>query len=106
MRIALELSGGYGGLFAKQPLTYWIDTQDMPKETREKLLELIRDSGLLKDEIRPAAGDARARDTFSYRLSVQDGDRTAELACDDVTAPESIRPLLGFLKNLAMAARL
>jgi len=105
MRVEFDLSGGYGGLFAKAPLAYRIDTKDLPAETREKLLGMIQGSGLLEGRIRSTAGNTLARDTFSYRISLRDADRTAELTCDDLTAPEAVRPLLGFLKNLAFAER-
>jgi hypothetical protein len=104
MRIEFECSGGYGGLFAKQPLSYRVESEDLPEEMSDKLLQLIGSSGLL-DLDAVAAKPGPARDTFTYKLSLRDRTIDKRFTFDDVSAPPAVRPLLNFLKELALGAR-
>lgn len=104
MQIEFEFSGGYGGIFAKHPLVYRVDTDDLTEGEREALLALVRDSGVLELE-EPAARPSRGRDTLDYRLSLRDGEVRRSLHCDDASAPAAARPLLAHLTKLALEAR-
>lgn len=104
MQIEFEFSGGYGGVFAKNPLVYRANTGDLPEAEREALLELVRASGVLELE-EPEAGPSRGRDVFDYRLSIRDGELRRSLRFDDASAPAAARPLLAHLRKLALEKR-
>ena len=106
MEIEFEFSGGYGGLFARQPLSYRARVDDLPPEVGRRLSELIEAAGLERLEggtAPPAAGPGR--DVFTYRLSIREHGGARSFAFDDVTAPSRLRPLLGYLRELALERR-
>lgn len=107
MRIAFEFSGGYGGLYAAAPLRYRADIDALPEALRERLLELIGESGLLAVEPAPPPGrSGPQRDVFTYSLTLGEGVKAKVFAFDDANAPPAVRPLLNALRELAMAERL
>jgi len=107
MRIEFEFSGGYGGLFAARPLGYRAETDELPDEERDKLLALVRDSGVLElKPARDAGGAGPQRDVFTYRLMIGEGAAAKTFAFDDASAPPAVRPLLSFLRELAMEQRM
>ncbi len=106
MEIEFEFSGGYGGLFARQPLAYRARIKDLPPEVGRRLTELIEAADLERLEggtAPPAAGPAR--DVFNYRLSVREHGEARSFAFDDVTTPSQLRPLLDYLRELALNQR-
>ncbi|MDH3597663.1 MAG: hypothetical protein OEU09_21270 [Rhodospirillales bacterium] len=107
MHIEFEFSGGYGGLFAAKPLGYRVETDELPDEVRDKLLALIRDSGVL--ELKPAqatGGPGPQRDVFTYSLTIGEGAAAKSFAFDDASAPPAVRPLLSRLRELAVEQRM
>lgn len=106
MRIRFEFQGGYGGLFAAKPLTYDIDTDELPDAVRTELMGLIRSAGIMEaEEPDRAAKAGRGRDVYNYRLEIQDQGLRRSMAFDDANAPAKVRPLLQFLQKLAMERR-
>jgi hypothetical protein len=106
LRIKFEFQGGYGGLFAAQPLACDFEIDQLPHEERTKLVELIENAGIMEAESgqrRRSAG--RARDVYDYRLRIQDQGPEKSLAFNDATAPSEVRPLLQFLQQLALERR-
>ena len=106
MRITFELSGGYGGLFAKEPLTCHVDLDALPPDESAELQALLAESGLLglDSASQPRAG-ASVPDAFCYRLTlVDDGPRRSH-AFDDRTVPPAARPLLERLRRRAIEER-
>lgn len=106
MRIKFEFQGGYGGLFAAQPLTCDVDVDQLPQEVRSELMGLIANAGIMGAESaqrRRSAG--RARDAYEYRLQIQDEGSQKSLAFNDASAPSEVRPLLQFLQQLALERR-
>ena len=100
MRIEFECSGG----FANLQLKYHINTDTLPQEQAVELLKLVEDSGffdLQQSDIAPTASGG-SPDMFSYRLSLSEGIRQTTLTFNDVTAPNSLHPLLGVLRKLAI----
>ncbi|HZR83974.1 MAG TPA: protealysin inhibitor emfourin [Candidatus Binatia bacterium] len=104
MRIEFEMSGGYGGLFAKSPLTYRVDVEALPEALRDELVGLVRSSAILDEPIAPGT-PSQARDLMTYRLRIADGERDVSVTLDDQSAPARIRPLLQRLQRLAIEAR-
>lgn len=105
MRISFEMSGGYGGLFAKQPLFCEIDTDKLGELKKREILDIVLSSGIL--DLSPEEGGTTLRpDVFIYRLTVtQDGD-ARQFAFDDITAPAAVRPLLQYFQTHAMKVRM
>ncbi len=99
MRIDFECSGGYAGL----QLEYHVDTDELPQELAEKLLSLVERAAvfdLQPEKVAPEIPDIP--DVLSYRLTLHEGDRMISLSLNDITAPDSLRPLLSFLHELAL----
>jgi hypothetical protein len=99
MHVDFECSGGYGGL----QLSFRGDTSDLPADVAGDLERAVADSGVwdLTEADIPAEGDGPP-DVFTYRLALREGDKQTTLSVTDVTAPESLRPLLGMLRKLAV----
>lgn len=99
MQIDFASSGG----FANLQVAYRADTHTMPEEQARELTRLIESSGVFNmeqnDVPQAAAGPA---DIFSYRLSLSEGGKQTTLWFDDVSAPASVRPLLTYLRKLAL----
>jgi emfourin len=98
MRIDFECAGGYGGL----QLRFKGDTRELPPDVADDLERAVAESGIWDLGERDLAGEDGPPDVFSYRLSLWDGDNSANLSVTDVTAPQSIRPLLAILRKLAL----
>jgi hypothetical protein len=100
MQIDFASSGGV----ANVELTYQADTNTMPEDQAKELIRHIESSGVLDlktDDANPGVTVGRA-DVITYRLSVFDGHRQTTLWLNDVTAPVSVRPLLAYLRELAL----
>lgn len=95
-----------GGI-ANFDLTFQADTGELPKEKAEKLLDLIKQSNLFnlrlsEEEIATIQG----ADAFSYELRIEDGEKEKSFSFTDVTASQEVRPLLDYLRNLAVAEKM
>jgi hypothetical protein len=76
----------------------------LPEEQAQELESLVESSGVFdldQDDLNINATVGRA-DVISYRLTLSDGPNQTTLWMNDVTAPASVRPLLGHLRKLAM----
>jgi hypothetical protein len=102
MHIDFECSGG----FANLRLTYRANTETLPSDVRQEFVQLVNDSGVFdlkqSDIVSPSTGPA---DVFVYQLALSEADRKQVLSLNDVTAPPSLRPLLAFLRELAIEQR-
>jgi hypothetical protein len=100
MQIDFASSGG----FANVQLDYRADTNTMPEDQAKELANLIESCGvfdLVKEDETPDVTVGQA-DVISYRLSLSDGQRQTTLWLNDVTAPASVRPLIAYLRKLAL----
>ena len=100
MKIDFATSGGV----VNHELTYHGDTDTMPAEQAQELAQLIENSGVFdikQDDLNTNAAIGRA-DVISYRITVSDDHRQNTLWMNDITAPASVRPLLAFLRKLAI----
>jgi hypothetical protein len=100
MQIDFASSGG----FANLQLDYRADTNTLPEEQARELTRLVESSGVLdlkQEDMNPEVTVGRA-DVISYRLSISEGARQSTLWFNDVTAPASVRPLLAYLRKLAL----
>jgi hypothetical protein len=100
MQIDFATSGGV----ANVELAYRADTSTMSEDQAEELEALVESSGvfdLKQDDINTNTTIGRA-DVISYRLTISEGTRQTTLWMNDITAPASVRPLLGLLRKLAL----
>ena len=103
MRLRLEMSGGFGGLFTTEPLVCDIDTDALPPAEGEELLALVDASGLV--DATPPEPSAAVRDTFQYRLQLVHDTATKTMTFDDTTVPPRAQPLLTELRRRAIESR-
>lgn len=100
MQIDFATSGGV----ANVELAYRADTSTMPEEQAKELETLVESSGVFdleQDDTNSNTAIGRA-DVISYRLTISDGKRQITLWMNDVTAPASVRPLLAYLRKVAL----
>ncbi len=104
MQIDFASSGG----FTNMDLAFQADTNNLPEEKAREIERLVEESrafDLEQEDANPNVTVGRA-DIISYRLSLSDGERQTTLWLNDVTAPASIRPLLSYLRKLAVEQRI
>lgn len=98
MHVDFESSGGYANI----KLKYHGNTDELPEETANKLIQLVESSGIFdlkENEIIPSISGPP--DVLYYKLTIYEGNKRISLSFNDVTAPGSLRPLLSFLRKLA-----
>ncbi len=95
MKITFERSGGFAGMHMLSTL----DTHQLSPEEAQELLKLIQESNFfeLPPQISSPGGGA---DRFSYRITVDQGDRQHTVDFSDAAQPESIQPLVQKLVTL------
>jgi hypothetical protein len=100
MQIDFASSGG----FANLQLEYRADTNTMPEDQAEELTNLVESSGVFDLEKQDVNSDVTVgrADVISYRLTLSDGLRQTTLWMNDLSAPASVRPLLAYLRKLAI----
>jgi len=100
MQIDFATSGGVANI----ELSYRADTSTMSEDQAEELEALVESSGvfdLKQDDINSNTAIGRA-DVISCRLTLSEGARETTLWMNDISAPASVRPLLGLLRKLAL----
>ncbi len=98
MHIDFESSGGYANI----KLTYHGNTDTLPEEVTNKLIQLVESSRIFDlNEKEVASGLSGPPDVLHYRLVIHEGNKRISLSFNDITAPNSLHPLLTFLQELA-----
>jgi hypothetical protein len=106
MRIEFEMSGGYGGLFAKQPLALRVTVEDLPEDARRELTDLVAASALLEAAgAEPEPRPVGRPDVLQYTLAISQEGQTRRFDFDDVTLPAAARPLVQWLQSRAVEQR-
>jgi hypothetical protein len=98
MHIDFESSGGYANI----NLAYHGNTEELPPEVANKLIELVESSKIFdikQNEVAPSSFGPP--DVLYYKLTIYEGNKRTSLSFNDTTSPESLRPLLTFLQELA-----
>lgn len=93
MKITLTKSGGFAGINR----VYEVDSAKLTDEQSQKLTELYTASKILDFESKTTAG---AADLFFYEFKIEEGKSTRTVHFDDMSLPESVRPLLSFLMEV------
>ncbi len=94
MKISFQQSGGFAGLIRGCT----VDTDSLPAGEAEALKSLVERSGAgaLHD-----AHDSAARDLGQYEIEIDAGPQRCRLCFDELNVPETVTPLLDFLKARA-----
>ncbi|AZV62883.1 hypothetical protein LHV56_21825 [Peribacillus frigoritolerans] len=101
MHIKFSCIGG----FANLDLNFEIDTDELPKEKYEELQNLMKQADL-PNAAQSKMVKTQGFDSFSYQLDIADEKKKQSFSFTDTTAPEEVRPLLDYLRNLAIEIKM
>ncbi|MCY9138026.1 protealysin inhibitor emfourin [Peribacillus frigoritolerans] len=101
MHIKFSCIGG----FANLDLNFEIDTDELPKEKYEELQNLMKQADL-PNAAQSKMVKTQGFDSFSYQLDIADEKKKQSFTFTDTTAPEEVRPLLDYLRNLAIEIKM
>ncbi|MED4690240.1 protealysin inhibitor emfourin [Peribacillus frigoritolerans] len=101
MHIKFSCIGG----FANLDLNFEIDTDELPKEKYEELQNLMKQADL-PNAAQSKMVKTQGFDSFSYQLDIADEKKKQSFSFTDITAPEEVRPLLDYLRNLAIEIKM
>jgi len=93
MRIRFDQTGGYAGLLKGCE----IDTSTLPPEKAREVEQLVEASAMSSGEFLSNS----SRDLHQYEISIEDGASKTSIVLDDENIPQSVRPLISFLKKCA-----
>jgi Emfourin len=99
-KVQFARTGGFTGI----PLKATIDVDALPESQRQRLLELVAQSGFFELPQRIAA-PAPIPDRFKYIIAIDMEQRHHVVDIDEVAAPPKLRPLLQMLTLLAQSGR-
>jgi hypothetical protein len=99
LRLRLEVSGGYGGLHALEPLTAEASEDDLSDEERAALLAASSSASGGGPPSSPIP------DSFQYVLTVQQEGASHRMTFDDRTLPTDLRPVVQRLRRAALDRR-
>lgn len=102
MYIQFSCTGGIANL----SLMFECEIQELPDEKAEKLLDLLKESRMLEmKSMTDANVSPTGADAFTYLVKIEKGNEKLAFSCTDLTAPKEVRPLIEYLRNLAIAAK-
>lgn len=97
LQIEFQRSGGFAGAV----LATSVDARDLPPDEAEELASLVERADLATLAGRAPDPRAGRPDRFQYDLAVTLGQRRFEVTLGDTDVPETLRPLLDRLLELA-----
>ncbi|MFJ7362818.1 protealysin inhibitor emfourin [Peribacillus frigoritolerans] len=101
MHIKFSCIGG----FANLDLNFELDTDELPKEKNKELQNLMK-TAELPNAAQSKMIKTQGFDSFSYQLDITDEKKKQSFSFTDTTAPEEVRPLLDYLRNLAIEIKM
>ncbi|CAK6477617.1 protealysin inhibitor emfourin [Peribacillus castrilensis] len=101
MHIKFSCIGG----FANLDLNFEIDTDELPKEKYEELQNLMKQADL-PNAAQSKMVKTQGFDSFSYQLDIADEKKKQSFSFTDISAPEEVRPLLDYLRNIAIEIKM
>ncbi|MFD9627227.1 protealysin inhibitor emfourin [Peribacillus muralis] len=105
MHIQFSCVGGMANL----DLNVVIDTDELPQAKRDQLQHLMETadlSNLSLGRMIEAKAKATGADAFSYKLDILEETEKQSFTFTDTTASGKVRPLLDYLRNLAIEVKL
>lgn len=95
MKIEFSRSGGFAAPAMKQKVE--IDTDDLPENEADELLNLVDQADLPKVASQPK--NAPRPDAFRYKISVSNEGLTQTATTSDADMPEALQPLIEWLEK-------
>lgn len=95
MKIEFSRSGGFAAPAMKQKVE--IDTDDLPENEADELLNLVDQADLTKVASQPK--NAPRPDAFRYKISVSNEGLTQTATTSDADMPEALQPLIEWLEK-------
>jgi hypothetical protein len=99
MKIDFERSGGFMG----RTVSLSLDLDELPADQAQALRLLIDNADFFN--LPADSPDSPTPDAFSYTVTVTDGERQRTIHTDDISAPDSLRPLLDDLSARSRGRR-
>ena len=100
MKIHLERSGGFAGMTNSAT----VDTQALAPKDAKELQNLIQKSKLFERSGKSAQQPGRnaitkkgAADYFTYKITIQNGDKEQSMECNDVDMQSDVKGLVDFV---------
>lgn len=95
MKVRFEQSGGWGNPLGR---VCELDTQHLDPNEAEQLQTLVAQSQI---EESTDARSPEVRDAVNYEIVIEEGEQAHRIRADDMTLPDSARPLVKFLQSRA-----
>jgi hypothetical protein len=92
VRVVVERSGGLAG--RTLPPTA-LDTTDLSPLEADRVRMLVADADV--EALPTVSRTPQGRDMWQYDVTIQRGEETRRLRCDDGSVPSTLRPLLDFV---------
>ncbi|MCK1992191.1 protealysin inhibitor emfourin [Peribacillus muralis] len=103
MHIQFSCVGGMANL----DLNVVIDTDELPQAKRDQLQHLMETADLSNLSLgKMIEAKAKGADAFSYKLDILEETEQQSFTFTDTTASGKVRPLLDYLRNLAIEVKL
>jgi hypothetical protein len=83
-----------------------MDTEQLTEGTASKIRSLLEEAQLFDREQKVVSDVQGAADFFSYQLKIDRDGRKKSFLFSDVNAPDEVRPLLDYLRNLAIEQKM
>ena len=96
MKVRFDQSGGFAGLMRSCE----IDTTDMSPDEANKFADLVSsipESGVFLSD--------SSRDLHQYEITIVDGESKTSVVFDDQSVPQSVKPLIGYLKKCSKPSK-
>ncbi len=97
MRIVFEQSGGFMG----RTVNLVLDLDDLPPEQVSMIRELLQEAHFL--DLDQDLAPRPARDTYSYRITVETENFEHTVRVNDTSVPSNLRPLIQELSKRTRA---
>ena len=92
MKVRFTQSGGFAGLVKGCE----VDTTTLSPQNAKELEQLVKAAAISgSGEFLSRSG----RDLQQYEITIEDGNRKASVIFDDQSVPQSVKPLVGYLKK-------
>jgi len=91
------------GGFANLQIAFSVDTRELSESLSQELIDLVERSHFFELQLQQDAPKfSGPPDIFAYELTIQDANKSRAIACNDITAPPALRPLLARLQKLGL----